>query len=171
MGGDPGVSDTHPAAGGDERGEVAKLLGRPPSAMFSVVVRSLTGAPVVIENAPFLDDGRPMPTRYWLIDPGLRDLVSRLEAEGGVRRAAIAVDPEELNRAHGRYAAERDAAISSDHRGPRPSGGVGGTRTGVKCLHAHLAWWLAGGDDPVGAWTAEHLDLESAQFVIVRDRG
>jgi hypothetical protein len=27
----------------------------------------------------------------------------------------------------------------------------------VKCLHAHYAWWLAGGDDPVGRWVAEHL--------------
>ena len=26
----------------------------------------------------------------------------------------------------------------------RPTGGVGGTRRGVKCLHAHYAWYLAG---------------------------
>ena len=44
-----------------------------------------------------------------------------------------------------------------DHTGPRPPGGVGGTRTGVKCLHAHYAWYLAGGDDPVGAWVARQL--------------
>ena len=25
---------------------------------------------------------------------------------------------------------------------------------GVKCLHAHYAWYLAGGDDPVGRWVA-----------------
>ncbi len=42
---------------------------------------------------------------------------------------------------------------------PRPTGGVGGTRRGVKCLHAHLAWWLVGGDDPVGRWVADRLDL------------
>ena len=28
---------------------------------------------------------------------------------------------------------------------------------GVKCLHAHYAWHLAGGDDPVGRWVAERL--------------
>jgi uncharacterized protein len=28
----------------------------------------------------------------------------------------------------------------------------------VKCLHAHYAWWLAGGDDPVGAWVHEQLE-------------
>ena len=40
---------------------------------------------------------------------------------------------------------------------PRPSAGVGGTRRGVKCLHAHYAWYLAGGDDPVGRWVAERF--------------
>jgi hypothetical protein len=28
----------------------------------------------------------------------------------------------------------------------------------VKCLHAHFAYWLAGGDDPVGQWVADQLD-------------
>ena len=27
----------------------------------------------------------------------------------------------------------------------------------MKCLHAHYAWFLAGGDDPVGRWVADHL--------------
>jgi exopolyphosphatase/guanosine-5'-triphosphate,3'-diphosphate pyrophosphatase len=37
-------------------------------------------------------------------------------------------------------------------------GGVGGTRRGVKCLHAHYAFHLAGFPDPVGAWTAERVE-------------
>jgi exopolyphosphatase/guanosine-5'-triphosphate,3'-diphosphate pyrophosphatase len=37
-------------------------------------------------------------------------------------------------------------------------GGVGGTRTGVKCLHAHYANHLAGGTDPVGTWVAERVE-------------
>jgi hypothetical protein len=74
-----------------------------------------------------------------------------------VRAAEAAVDADALAAAHDRYAAERDAALPPAHTGPRPSGGVGGTRTGVKCLHAHYAWFLAGGDDPVGAWIAEKL--------------
>jgi hypothetical protein len=55
------------------------------------------------------------------------------------------------------YAAERDAAIPAAWDGPRPHGGVGGTRAGVKCLHAHYAWHLAGGADPVGVWVADQL--------------
>jgi len=86
-----------------------------------------------------------------------RVAIGRLEAAQGVQRAEAAVDPAELADAHRRYAAEREAALPPDHDGPRPHGGVGGTRHGVKCLHAHYAWLLAGGDDPVGRWVAERL--------------
>ncbi|MCU0272471.1 MAG: DUF501 domain-containing protein [Acidimicrobiales bacterium] len=137
---------------------MAELLGRAPESDFEVVVRSPSGAPVVIRNAPFLRDGRPMPTRYWLVGERERVLVGRLESAGGVRRAEAAVDLDELAAAHARYAAERDALVPADHHGPRPSGGVGGTARGVKCLHAHYAWYLAGGDDPVGRWVADHLE-------------
>ena len=141
----------------DERERVALQLGREPRAEFEVVVRGADGAAVVIRNAPFLDDGTPMPTRYWLVDTGIRDAVSRLESTGGVNAAEAEVDPGELEAAHRAYAADRDAAISPGHTGPRPTGGVGGTRTGVKCLHAHYAWFLAGGDDPVGRWVQKRL--------------
>ena len=143
-----------------ERDQVTALLGRPPQGPYEVVVRTPDGAPVVLRNAPFLDDGTPMPTRYWLLDPAVVKAVSRLESAGGVRRAEAEVDPAAVADAHRRHAAERDAAIDADHPGhvgPRPSGGVGGTRQGVKCLHAHYAWHLAGGDDPVGAWVAARL--------------
>jgi hypothetical protein len=133
-------------------------LGRAPRADFEVVVRDRSGAPVVIRNAPFTRDGEPMPTLYWLVDPDLHQRVSRVEAAGGVRESQAAVDPVALRAAHEAYRAERDVRIPSDHVGPRPSGGVGGTRIGVKCLHAHYAYLLAGGDDPVGRWTAEQLD-------------
>jgi hypothetical protein len=112
----------------------------------------------VIRNAPLLADGTPMPTRYWLVGEPERTLVGRLEGAGGVDRAEAEVDPAELAAAHDRYAAERTAAIPAGHLGPRPSGGVAGTRVGVKCLHAHYAWLLAGGDDPVGRWVEAHLD-------------
>ncbi len=141
---------------------VAELLGRTPSGEFEVVVRAGDGTPAVIANAPFLFDGTPMPTRYWLVDAHLREEVSRLESQGGVRRAEAAVPAERIAAAHAEYAAERDALIGASHQGPRPSGGVGGTRQGVKCLHAHLAWWLTGADDPIGQWTAEQIGLHPA---------
>lgn len=136
---------------------VAQLLGREPSGDFEVVVRDQVGAPVVIKNAPFLHDGTPMPTRFWLVGADLHRRVGRLESGGGVRAAETEVDPVALGAAHDRYAAERTVAIPPGYDGPRPSGGIGGTRRGVKCLHAHYAYFLAGGDDPVGQWVHDHI--------------
>jgi hypothetical protein len=146
----------------DERTRVAQLLGRPPLGKFDVIVRDGQGNPLVIRNSPLLDDGTPMPTLFWLVDPVLRLAIDRLEAAGGVRKAEAAVDPGELEAAHACYAAERDRGVPAGWSGPRPSGGVGGTRRGVKCLHAHFAWYLAGGDDPVGRWVSERLRAAAA---------
>jgi hypothetical protein len=141
----------------DDLQAVTELLGRQPQGDFEVVVRDQAGQPVVIRNAPILDDGTPMPTRYWLVGVDASRRMGRLESAGGVKRSEAAVPVAQLQAAHDRYGRERDAAIPSAHTGPRPSGGVGGTRQGVKCLHAHYAWYLAGGDDPVGRWIETEL--------------
>jgi hypothetical protein len=159
------VAGPGPGGGSAADADVARVteqLGRTPAGAFEVVVRAEDGAPAVIANAPFLADGTPMPTRYWLCDPHLREVVSRLESTGGVRAAEAAVPAARIAAAHAAYADERDTLIDPGHGGPRPSGGVGGTREGVKCLHAHLAWWLTGADDPVGEWTARQIGLHPA---------
>lgn len=139
----------------DER--VTTLLGRRPMGAYEVVVRRADGDPVVLRNEPLLPDGTPMPTRYWLCDPGLRSAIGTIESEGGIDAVEAALGLHVIAVTHDAYAAERDTALPVDLEGPRPSGGVGGTRVGVKCLHAHYAHWLAGGDDPVGEWTHEQL--------------
>jgi uncharacterized protein len=146
----------------DDLTAVTQLLGRTPQGAFEVVVRDASGLPVVISNAPLMDDGTPMPTRYWLIGHAEIRAVGRLESTGGVRQAEADIEPSDVERAHALYAAERDALIPEDHIGPRPYGGVAGTRQGVKCLHAHYAWYLAGGPDPVGAWVARRLAEQQA---------
>jgi len=142
----------------DEINQVALLLGRPPGGRFRIVVRRPRGAPVVIENAPHLDDGTPMPTLFWLVDPSLREQVSRIESHGGVKRFEAALDPALIEAAHKDYAARRDVLVEHPEL-PQPSGGVGGTRTGLKCLHAHLAAYLAGLDDAVGRAVSEEIEL------------
>ena len=149
---------------------VGELLGRLPQGQFEIVVRTKSGDPVVLRNAPFLDDGTPMPTRYWLLGEHETVIVGRLEASGGVNQAEADIGPTALEETHNRYAAERDAAIDPTHTGPRPFGGVGGTRIGVKCLHAHFGWWLAVGDDPVGQWVADKLDVSRDDYVIVNNQ-
>lgn len=140
-----------------DRAAVAELLGRAPQGDFAVVVRHDDGSPRVIRNAPILDDGRPMPTLYWLVSSHDRLVVSRLESNGAVGAAERAIDADRIQQAHDAYCAERDALLPQGFEGHRPTAGVGGTRVGVKCLHAHYAWWLAGGSDPVGEWVAAEL--------------
>jgi len=143
---------------------IGELLGRNPEGHFEIVLRHDDGTPRVIRNAPVLRSGRPMPTLYWLVSPHDRLLVSRLESSGAISIAEAEVDADELVVAHEAYCAERDELIPEDYDGHRPSAGVGGTRVGIKCLHAHYAYFLAGGSDPVGAWVAERLaDPEANQ--------
>jgi hypothetical protein len=140
---------------------VTEQLGRSPRGAFRVIVRDADGLPAVIMNAPFLDDGTPMPTLYWLTGADLIKRIGHLESTGGVDQAEAEVDPDDLQVAHDRYAAERSALIPEGHPGPLPTNGVAGTRKGVKCLHAHYAYYLAGGDDPVGKWVGRQLRKQS----------
>jgi hypothetical protein len=136
---------------------VTELLGRQPQGDFEVILRDASGSPIVVKNEPLLFDGTPMPTRYWLVGPKEHTAVSRLESAGFIDLAESEVDAEELRLTHERYAAERDSAIPKDHTGPRPHGGVAGTRVGVKCLHAHYANWLVNKTDVVGQWVDRRL--------------
>jgi hypothetical protein len=151
----------------DDRAAVTERLGREPRGDWEVAARDVEGRPTVIRNAPFLEDGTPMPTLYWLIDPDLVRRIGTLESLGGVRRAEAELDAGSIADAHRRYAAERDAAIPPGHVGPRPSGGVGGTARGVKCLHTHYAWFLVGGEDPVGSWVHDALQRQFAATSVV----
>lgn len=145
-----------------DRETVEAQIGRPLRAPSEVIVRCHLGLPVVVEVPPVLDDGTPFPTRYWLSCPLARHRVGRLEGAGGVKRmeAKAGADPEfgaRLEAAHRRYAADRDALVPADAP-HRPSGGVGGTTRGVKCLHAHYADTAAGNDNPVGEVVAAWIE-------------
>jgi hypothetical protein len=109
-----------------------------------------------------------MPTLFWLVDPQLRDDVSRLESDGGVHRFEDLVDADELARTHEAYARRRDAAVVRSDQ-VSAVGGVGGTRVGVKCLHAHLANFLVGADDPVGQLVASSIEVPVVTVHDVRD--
>lgn len=141
----------------DDRERVGELLGRTPRGDFDVVVRDDAGGPLVVRNAPFLNDGTPMPTRYYLVGTDLVKAVSRIEAGGAIDAIEAEIDDATIAAIHRRYELERDSAIPDDHDGPRPTGGVGGTRVGVKCLHAHVAHHLATGDDAIGRWTLDQV--------------
>jgi len=134
---------------------LAIQVGRPLRADSRVLRRCHLGLPIVVEVPPLLDDGEPFPTRYWLTCPLAHRRIARVEGRGGVREAQARLDSDptfakRVREAHARYAHERDARLpeGTTHR---PSGGVGGSSGGVKCLHAHYADHSAGNENPIGA--------------------
>lgn len=144
---------------GSDLSTVREQLGREPTTPFTVVARCADGHPLVIRNEPVDADGEPFPTLFWLTCPSAVKAVSRVESSGAIAElnARVGLDPvfaDAVARAHQEYAQERARGFPQ----ALAWGGVGGTRAGVKCLHAHYANHLAGGRDPVGAWVAELVE-------------
>ena len=156
---------------------VREQLGREPTTRFEVVVRCPVGHPRVIRDDPIDVRGEPFPTTFWLTCPDAVKAASRLEADGAIRRwnerferdadVRVAVEL-----AHAEAAEERARLLPE----ARAWGGVGGTRRGIKCLHAHYANHLAGGEDVVGGWVAQqvepiHPDHRIGERIAVIDQG
>jgi hypothetical protein len=137
--------------------EIVSLLGRSPKAEYCICVVDEIGKPVVIENSPLCFDDEPMPTHYWLVGNYEIKVIGHIESENGASLAEESLPASEIAKTHRKYEEVRDALIPDDFTGARPTGGVGGTTKGVKCLHAHYANWLATGDDVVGTWTNQQL--------------
>ncbi len=139
---------------------VKHQLGRKPKGNFRVVKLCRHGFPQVIENEPFAD-GKPMPTLLWLTCPFLAKEVSRLEEAGFIEyfEEKLKRDARFRGRYFKAHAYERmlRKVKLPDNLPPRVkfkllSTGVGGIENplGVKCLHLHLAGYLAGIPNPVG---------------------
>jgi exopolyphosphatase/guanosine-5'-triphosphate,3'-diphosphate pyrophosphatase len=138
---------------------VREQLGRDPTTRFEVVARCPVGHPLVIRNEPLDEHGEPFPTTFWLTCPDAVRAVSRVEAGGEIGRLNERYDADRdfaaaVDRAHAEAAEERGRLLAA----AREWGGVGGTRRGIKCLHAHFANHLVGGDDVVGAAVADAVE-------------
>jgi exopolyphosphatase / guanosine-5'-triphosphate,3'-diphosphate pyrophosphatase len=148
-----------PELRGSDLAAVTEQLGREPLTEFAVLARCGSGHPLVIRNHPVDRSGEPFPTLYWLTCADAVASVSRLESEGWIKRLADRAREDRgfgvaLEEAHRAYAEERGRWAPQARRW----GGVGGSRTGVKCLHAHYANHVAGGKDPVGSWVAGRVE-------------
>ena len=138
-------------------------IGRPPRSSVVTEARCHLALPVVIEVPPILDDGTPFPTTHWLTCPLATLRISRLEADGGVKAAEAAIESDrdlrdQWTTAMDRYRRERNALLPPDWDGPVPSGGIAGSRFGVKCLHAQYADSAAGNDNPIGERVAADIE-------------
>lgn len=159
---------------------VAAQLGRALRGSWTVAVSCPFGFPAVIETAPYLLDGTPFPTLFYLTCPAAVEEIARREASGGVEafRRAVAGDARlgracaELDRLQRRRRRElARSAQSGDAAPPADAGevlerGIGGPEDAARatCLHAYTATLLAavtgagalgGHEDPVvrADWT------------------
>ena len=147
----PGLSSSHGVSERD-RAAVERQLGRAPHPMSRVVARCPFGCVAVVEDLPYDDRGLPFPTLFYATCPTVTQALSRLEDAGGVRSWSrrVARDPRLLAslRDAERYERRRRRTLAA----PRDGGaaltlGIAGVRRGsrteLKCLHAHAAHALA----------------------------
>jgi len=134
---------------------LTRQLGRPPRSPWSVAVRCGYGRPSVIRCGPILEGGEPFPTLMWLSCPWLVESVGRQESAGEAaawkkRLAGDASAARRLLEADSHY--RRMRARCAGGSDPCADVGIAGQSDplATKCLHAHVATFLAGLDDPVG---------------------
>lgn len=124
-------------------GIVSRQLGRKPRGDWTVRLFCPWGYPVVIETKPYLDDGTPFPTVYWLTCPYLRQELSKLEAEGWKEKLRDQVVSDRLLLDEEMKSEETFAELLG-RKGFGKRAYVGGSKTPTtfKCLHAVMAWFL-----------------------------
>ncbi|MCC3145852.1 DUF501 domain-containing protein [Halanaerobium sp. Z-7514] len=131
--------------------------------------------PAVVIVNPYKNN-IPAPTIYWLSCPYLNYKVDRLESESNLPaelQNLLAQDSDfkaKMEKAHKKYAEKRRnllaqkeleeaKALSEDLYQTLLYSGVGGIKEqkGIKCLHTHLAHFLADRSNPVGKIVFEKI--------------
>lgn len=151
----------------DERKIIKWQLGREIENLDTVGRYCPFGYPAVLVVKPFVKKNNIVsPTIYWLSCPYLIYEVDRIENNGFIEKITLKLENDPKFRknifsAHKRYAELRrtklsvndlEAAeeISEDLLNTLLKSGIGGIKdkSGIKCLHTHLADFLMGNDNP-----------------------
>ena len=141
-----------------DRAVVEVQLRRPLRGRWRVARRCHLGVPMAIENHPYLEDGTPFPTLFWLTCPILAKRASKLEGEGWMGALNESLAEDEALRARLKGALNRLLARRNAHAPLVDSGAVpGGGPEKVKCLHAHLAHEISHAPNPVGSLTLSKI--------------
>ena len=155
---------------------VAWQLGRPPSIDFKVARECIFGWPAVLMSSVVTMAGSPNPNRYYLSCPFLRRRLAVLEDEGHIRRFEERIQAEDglrasvmaAQEAHRREWGRQAAAFNLKARSALIAGAA--RPTALKCLHAHMAWYLVHPDYQLGQqvaalageqWCADELCREA----------
>ncbi len=141
---------------------IEKQIGRKLSFPTVVAVRCRHGYPVVVASAP-LWKGKPFPTVLWLTCPLLKKLVGGLESEGFQRRLDYWGGDRRFLFLRLYYAGILGVKEKISFY-PQWGYIAGENRGHVKCLHAHLAVFLATGEGPGGkVWEQVENDFYNCE--------
>ncbi len=149
---------------------ITEQLGRAPRGIEALSATDGEGTPLVLRMAPIVD-GKPFPTLYWLCSERLKIEISRIEAQGVIKRleARLQEDADFLaayHASHRDYVATRWRCMSASQRQAIErlgyedvlrERGIGGIANWdqVRCLHTQYAHHLCG-HNVIGQW----LDAE-----------
>ncbi len=144
------------------------LLGREPRTPFTIKTTCANGSPQTLEADPvFFEDNlwKPFPSFIWLVCPRLKALAANLEQQGFVRFYSQKLETDKdfreiflkgqreiadyrLKKAEDKFKGQLPEHIADILKNTT----IAGSRniSGVKCLHAHLAHYLAFGNNPIG---------------------
>ncbi len=149
-----------------ERQIIDWQLGRSPNNLLDVQSHCPWGYPAILLVKPYYK-GQVSPNIYWLSCPYLVKKVDMLEDSGMIGEFTLKLEDgkykKSMENTHQSYAKQRAlmlskqeikeaATISPDIVEMLKNSGVGGIRekSGIKCLHLHLADFLVRGENPVG---------------------
>jgi hypothetical protein len=137
-----------------DRGIVEAQIGRPLRGEWRVARRCHLGVPMAIENHPYLEDGTPFPTLFWLTCPILVKRASQLEGGGWMATLNEELASDQSLQARLKSALDRLIARREEYAHLVDSGAPpGGGPSRVKCLHSHVAHEISDPPNPVGALT------------------
>jgi len=129
--------------------------------------------PATIKVPPNLDDGTPFPTTYWLTCPMYNKKIGSLESQGLIGK----LDNELSNNTKlNREWKERQKSYQKERENYQDksnkliaTGGVGGAKESIKCLHSHTADELSTGKNPIGKIVIETIGLFNCETPCVEE--
>jgi len=135
-------------------------IGRKLRSSVEVSCKCHFNLPVTVKVPPKLDDGTPFPTTYWLTCPMYSKKIGTLESQGLIKILDKEIENNEILQKKWRerqisYEYERD--LNKNSQLPRATGGVGGAKDSIKCLHSHTADELSTGKNVIGQIVIESI--------------
>lgn len=151
---------------------LSKQLGRCLTVDCQIVVYCPQGFPAVTENKPWDKESRPFPTLFWLSCPLAVKKVSQLEASGLIKeleqklKSNITLQAAFLHGVQAYQQRRQELLKDKNVNFTFLKSGVGGSSNplAIKCLHAHLAHYLATKNNPIGELIFKQFSWSNCNF-------